>query len=65
MVAIRSTERSAVMVGEDGSEISCDFLAGADGVRSLVRREIESRSQRTKTPLSGELPIEPGIRSPF
>lgn len=59
VVAIRSTEHSAVMVGEDGSEISCDFIAGADGVRSLIRREIESRSQLPKTSLSGKFPIEP------
>lgn len=63
VVAIRSTEDCAVMVSEDGSEISCDFIAGADGVRSLVRREIESRSQRTKTLLSGKFPIEPEIRA--
>ena len=65
VVAIRSIEHSAVMVGADGSEISCDFLAGADGVRSLVRREIESRSQRTKTPLSGKFPTDPQISRPL
>lgn len=53
VVAIESTDTRAVIVGEDGRKVSCDIIAGADGVRSLVRREIESRSLHTKTQLSG------------
>ncbi|KAJ5902602.1 hypothetical protein N7495_003130 [Penicillium taxi] len=46
VVAVRSSEKNAIIVIENGDEISCDFIAGADGVRSIVRHEIESRSFR-------------------
>lgn len=41
VVSVVQTDREAVIVSEDGSELGCDFVAGADGVRSVLRREIE------------------------
>lgn len=41
VVSVVQTDREAVIVSEDGSELGCDFVADADGVRSVLRREIE------------------------
>ncbi|BCR89277.1 FAD-dependent oxidoreductase [Aspergillus chevalieri] len=44
VTAVRSTDAGTVVVAADGSEMSCDFVAGADGVRSVVCRGIQERS---------------------
>lgn len=49
VVSIENYKDSAIVVAADGTSMSCDFVAGADGVRSLVRREIERKSLRSAT----------------
>ncbi|KAJ5584992.1 uncharacterized protein N7459_004792 [Penicillium hispanicum] len=44
VVAVKNNEQAAILVAADGSEVSCDFVAGADGVRSVVRQEIERQA---------------------
>ncbi|KAJ5389111.1 uncharacterized protein N7496_000179 [Penicillium cataractarum] len=52
VVSVRQTEQEAIIVSEDGSEVSCDFIAGADGIRSIIRREIERTTFTIKSPES-------------
>ena len=40
VVSIQELDDSAVVEAADGSSFSCDFVAGADGVRSVVRDHI-------------------------
>jgi 2-polyprenyl-6-methoxyphenol hydroxylase-like FAD-dependent oxidoreductase len=54
VVSVVQTNREAVIVSEDGSELGCDFVAGADGVRSVIRREIEKATLPKKGPESRE-----------
>jgi FAD dependent monooxygenase len=54
VVSVVQTDREAVIVSEDGSKLGCDFVAGADGVRSVIRREIEKATLATKGPESRE-----------
>ncbi|KAL1645480.1 hypothetical protein SLS58_003789 [Diplodia intermedia] len=39
---VESSSTHATITTTDGDRLDCDFLVGADGVRSLVRREIEA-----------------------
>ncbi|KAL0264354.1 hypothetical protein SLS55_000302 [Diplodia seriata] len=39
---VESCSTHATITTTDGDRLDCDFLVGADGVRSLVRREIEA-----------------------
>lgn len=41
--------RAAMITGDDGSRISCDFVAGADSVRSIVRRQIAKSAATPKS----------------
>ena len=40
VVAIEELGHAAVVKSKDGSSFTCDFVAGADGVRSVVREHI-------------------------
>ncbi|GME56978.1 Monooxygenase FAD-binding protein [Neofusicoccum parvum] len=40
--SVESFPTHAVVTANDGSKISCEFVIGADGVRSAVRRSIEA-----------------------
>ncbi|KAJ5179389.1 hypothetical protein N7492_002599 [Penicillium capsulatum] len=44
VISIKDSEHAATLVASDGTSLTCEFVAGADGVRSLVRREIERKS---------------------
>ena len=46
VVAIEDDEEGAILVAADGTSVTCDFVVGADGVRSAVRQEIEKKSPR-------------------
>ncbi|KAJ5082874.1 FAD binding domain containing protein [Penicillium argentinense] len=46
VVAVHRSEQEAVLIAQDGSESSCDFVAGADGVRSVIRHEIAKSEMR-------------------
>lgn len=48
VVSVLQTKQEAVIISEDGSEIGCDFVAGADGVRSIVRSEIAKTAATDK-----------------
>lgn len=39
--SVQSSSSHATITTTDGDQVKCDFLVGADGIRSLVRREIE------------------------
>lgn len=58
VVAVVQTDREAVIVSEDGSELGCDFVAGADRVRSIIRREIEKATYDNKGPDSRESSLQ-------
>ncbi|KAF2137188.1 uncharacterized protein K452DRAFT_236177 [Aplosporella prunicola CBS 121167] len=40
--SVQNFSTHAIITATDGSQVSCDFVVGADGVRSAVRREIEA-----------------------
>lgn len=50
VINVTTSDASAVITAEDGSQIECDFVAGADGVKSVVRGSIERQSLNFKTP---------------
>ncbi|OKP14555.1 hypothetical protein PENSUB_13907 [Penicillium subrubescens] len=54
VVCVVQTGHEAVIVSEDGSELGCDYVAGADGVRSVIRHEIEKATLAKKGPESRE-----------
>lgn len=53
VVIVKNDEQAAILVAADGSEVSCDFVAGADGVRSIVRQEIEKHETESVKQDSG------------
>ncbi|KKA22709.1 Monooxygenase [Rasamsonia emersonii CBS 393.64] len=44
VVRVQSLDAKAIVTAADGSQISCDVVAGADGVKSAVRAEMEAMS---------------------
>lgn len=49
VISTEDSKDRAILVAADGTSTSCDFVVGADGVRSLVRQEIERRTLRGPT----------------
>ncbi|OJD35345.1 fad binding domain protein [Diplodia corticola] len=61
--SVQSSSTHATITTADGDRLSCDFIVGADGVRSLVRREIEAAlPQLHYTP--NNMHEQPGFSSP-
>lgn len=63
VVSVIQTDREAIIVSEDGSELGCDFVAGADGVRSIVRREIEKGTFTSQSPESRKSSVVTNIET--
>lgn len=43
VVAVKQTHEGATILARDGTEAACEIIAGADGVRSVIRHEILKR----------------------
>ncbi|GME23337.1 Monooxygenase FAD-binding protein [Neofusicoccum parvum] len=66
--SVLSLSLSATITAIDGTQITCDFVAGADGVRSVVRREIEAalpELQMTPDNFSSKCACIYGMSSPL
>ncbi|KAF7715895.1 FAD-dependent monooxygenase [Penicillium ucsense] len=51
VVSVSQADSGATIVADDGSQLACEILAGADGVKSVVRREIEKETMsRSENP---------------
>jgi 2-polyprenyl-6-methoxyphenol hydroxylase-like FAD-dependent oxidoreductase len=50
VVSVQSLEDRAIITARDGSCFSCDLVAGADGVYSVIRQEINSIKPVTHDP---------------
>ncbi|OQE24317.1 hypothetical protein PENSTE_c007G05058 [Penicillium steckii] len=50
VVAVRQTDEGATLVAHDGSRITCEIVAGAEGVRSVIRKEILKRERIPEDP---------------
>src|ERR1700677_4418317 len=42
-IAVHEFDNHAIVTAADGSKVKCQLVAGADGVRSCVRREMQSQ----------------------
>lgn len=43
VVAVEQTHEGATILARDGTQAACEIIAGADGVRSVIRHEILKR----------------------
>lgn len=46
VTSIQDLGDSALVEASDGSSFTCDFVAGADGVRSIVREFIHAKTAK-------------------
>lgn len=51
VVAVGQTDEGATLVAHDGTKITCEIVAGADGVRSVIRHEILERERIPENPM--------------
>lgn len=52
---VSTFDNFATMTAADGSQVKCDFIAGADGVRSVVRDAIVRETLDYQVPQSCRL----------
>lgn len=48
--SVQNFDTHALVTAADGTQITCDVVAGADGVHSVVRREIEAATPGLELP---------------
>ncbi|UNI15373.1 hypothetical protein JDV02_001910 [Purpureocillium takamizusanense] len=66
VISIQELDDSAAIEAADGSRFSCDFVAGADGVRSIVRNNILAATVAAPTDyLQAEAACVFGISKPI